>query len=110
DVVNGKDRLDASGASDSGDQAGHPVVTVNKVRLNPRDNVVDEFPLKHERGVDIIRALPMIDLVPVIEKAVFRQMNPRVRRGSSSNHTPVTVVEPPSVMGERDMSVRSGLI
>jgi len=46
DIVNGKERRNSHSAGHGRQQPRHPIVAVDQVRLDARDDIVDDFPLK----------------------------------------------------------------
>ncbi len=73
DVVDGEEGFDASGACDGGDEAGHPIVAVDEVRLDAGDDVGGEFALEGEGHAGVVAGL--VDFVAVVEGVVFGEVD-----------------------------------
>ncbi len=56
-------------------QAGHPIVAVDQIRLNPGDDIVDDFALKGQGKLDVFSPVGRIDPVDIIKGAVFGQVD-----------------------------------
>lgn len=70
--MNGEDTLDSELSTGGGNEACHPIVTMDDVRLHEGDNVVDHLSLKGQgRGMKIA----VVGTWTAIECAVFGQMN-----------------------------------
>jgi len=80
DVVDGEQARDAQTASGGGDEPGHPVVAVDEVGLDGGDDVVDHLALERESQLGIVLAVRAVHRVPVVEHAVLREVDARVRQ------------------------------
>jgi hypothetical protein len=83
-VVNGEKGGDTEFLSFGGDEAGHPVVTVDDVRLNPRDDVVNEISLKGEGRHEKILLASLVDATAAIKFAVFGEVDAIAHRDAAT--------------------------
>ena len=74
-IVDGKQTRYVQLPGYGGDQARHPVMTVNQVRPDPGDDVVDHFTLKGQGDLGVLAAVVGIYPVQVKKGPVFRQMD-----------------------------------
>jgi hypothetical protein len=76
DVVDGKQAGNAHLPGHGRDEARHPVVAVDQVRLHPGNDVVDHLTLKGQGELGIFTAVGRVDAVQVEKSPVLGQMNP----------------------------------
>ena len=75
DVMDREERGDAVAAGGSGDEAGHPVVAVDEVGGDARDDVVDDLALEGEGDAGVFAAVVGVDRVAVVEDAVLCEVD-----------------------------------
>ena len=75
DIVNSKKGRNTEFLGLSGDQTGHPIITMNNVGFNPWDDVIDEVTLKREGGHQKIFLAGLVDSTTSIEFAVFGKVD-----------------------------------
>ena len=81
-VVNRKETGNALFPGHGRDQTRHPVIAVDQVRLNPGNNVIDDFPLKCQGEFNIFGAVQRVDPVDIVEGPILGQMDAVVRHFS----------------------------
>ncbi len=59
----------------SRDQAGHPVIAVNEIRLHTMNDVVDHLPLEDQSDAGVVFLVGAINFVPVVEDSILRQLD-----------------------------------
>ena len=79
DVVNGKKTGNAESSGHGRYQTGHPIVAVDKIRLNPWNDIINDLALKCQRKLDVFISEIRVHPVDVIKGAVFRQMDTVIR-------------------------------
>ena len=75
DVVDGEQASDAQNAREGGDQAGHPVVAVDQVRIDLRDDRVDDLPLEGEAALQAFVRRAAVDAVACVEQSAGGEMD-----------------------------------
>ncbi len=75
DVVDGEEGLDAATPGHGGDEASHPVIAMDEVRVHAGDDVIDDFALEGERYLDGVLGVAGIDLIAVVEDAVLGEVD-----------------------------------
>ncbi len=80
DVMNREQGGDAETAGCGRNQTGHPVVAVDQVRADARNDVVQHFALKSEGNTRIFPAVAGVDCIPVVEDAVLGEVNAFLRQ------------------------------
>lgn len=75
DVVKGEEAGDAEGAGFGGDEAGHPVVTVDEIGFYGGNDVVDDFALEGEGDFEVNGIGVGVDAVLVVKDAIFGEVN-----------------------------------
>ncbi len=76
DVVDGEQAGNLQFPGHGRNQPGHPVVAVNDVRRHPGHDVVDHFPLKRQRHLQVHVRVSGIHIVQIIERPVRSQVDP----------------------------------
>jgi hypothetical protein len=84
DVVDREKTRDSLAPGGGRDKTCHPVVAVDKVRLDARDNIVDYLALKRKRQLQIILALG-IYRIAIVETTIFGKVNSFVRHAAFIN-------------------------
>ena len=115
DVMDGKQRRDALAAAGGGDEARHPVVAVDEVRLDVGDDVVYDFALESERKLDVAVAA-RIHCVAIVEAAVLGEVDVLVREVAlvfaqfRRDELGGLDVEHAAVVRQRDVDIRAEFV
>ena len=80
DVVNGEKALDPAPFGHRRNQRRHPIIAVNQIRPHQGNDVVDDFPLEHQRDVHRFVGIAAVNLIAVIKDPVLSQMDVRARQ------------------------------
>ena len=84
DVVNGEKGGDAELFGFGGNQPGHPVVTMNDVRFNPGDDVVDEISLEGESRHEEVFLAGLVNTTAAIEFTILGEVNAVANRDAGA--------------------------
>ena len=115
DVMDRKEARNAHTARRRGDKPRHPVVAVNKIGLNVRDAVVDDFALERQSEL-YISVTAIIDGIAIIKATVFRKMDALVGEMALilfkliRNELRRLLVEHPAIMRQSDVNISSELV
>ena len=75
DVVDGEKGGDTEFFGLGGDEAGHPIVAVDDVGFDARDDVIDEVALEGKGGHEEVFLAGLVNAAPAIEFAVFGEVD-----------------------------------
>jgi hypothetical protein len=72
DVVDGEQAGYPQPPRYSGNEPGHPVIAVDEVGVHPRDDIVDDLPLKRQGKFDVFIPILGVDSVDIEKRTVLR--------------------------------------
>jgi len=75
DIMDGEEAGDTEATGGSGDKAGHPVVTMDEVGVNGRDNMVNHLPLQGESQPWVLFIVVTVNGVTVVKAAIFSEVD-----------------------------------